>query len=73
MSLNLRGTPVVSRRTAERNQKALDILEEIQEQVARMGLPEYPKPTSQPRVRLRYFNVTDALGSCPFVLPPVRF
>lgn len=46
--LNLKGTPISSRNTQERTKRALDILEEIQQQVKKMGLPEYPKPTTQP-------------------------
>jgi hypothetical protein len=49
MGLDLRGTPVTSSRTQERTRKALDILAEIQEQVAQMGLPEYPRPDNVPQ------------------------
>jgi hypothetical protein len=48
MGLDLKGVPVTSRSTKERTRKALDILEEIQAQVAKMGLPEYPKPATAP-------------------------
>lgn len=49
MGLDLRGTPVASKSAKETAQKAFDVLAEIQEQVAMMGLPDYPKPTNAPR------------------------
>lgn len=48
MGLNLGGTPVTSNNTKERIQRGLEILEDIQEQMAGMGLTEYPKPKTTP-------------------------
>lgn len=49
MGLNLRGTPLASQHAHERTKRAFDILQEIQEEAARMGLPPYPKPSSAPK------------------------
>jgi hypothetical protein len=46
--LKLKGAPVSSGATKARTQRALEILEEIQKQVAAMGLSEYPKPKNVP-------------------------
>ena len=48
MGLDLKGTPVSSRTTKERTQKALDILQEIQGRMAAMGLQPYPRPKNTP-------------------------
>lgn len=46
--LDLKGVPVTSRSTQERTKKALDILAEIQGQMAAMGLQPYPQPKKMP-------------------------
>jgi hypothetical protein len=46
--LRLEGVPVLSTNTKERLKRSLEILQDIQEQVALMGIPEYPKPRNQP-------------------------
>lgn len=48
MKLPLKGTPITSPRTKERVQRAHDIMEEIKEQMADIGLAPYPRPRNTP-------------------------
>lgn len=47
-SLDLRRTAVLAKGAAKSYQKAFDILEEVQQQVRAMGIPDYPQPEGQP-------------------------
>lgn len=46
--LNLRKRPVVSQHEINRGKAAFDILEEVQQRVRDMGIPEYPQPKNTP-------------------------
>ncbi len=48
MGLRLKGTPIASKATQERAQKAMDVLADVQAEVEKMGLPPYPKPKTLP-------------------------
>lgn len=42
--LHLKGTPISSKRVREHQQTAVDLLEEIQERIRKMGVMDFPKP-----------------------------
>jgi hypothetical protein len=48
MGLNLKGTPATSNATIKRTKRALDLVTEIREEIAAMGIHPYPQPKTAP-------------------------